>query len=125
MDLSPFMIAIFDDVQIVLKIFLFMMLYNFGRNHLGNSPLAVIVILVFGFFMLFVFWPLFGTLYLLYILFMLGISQVIIDYIFVMPQVDESPMSSGADMAARMRASGKTRQSLAGKMIHPPKGGGG
>ena len=123
LQLGDILTGAFGDVQIILKIFLFMMIYNFGRNHLGNSVLAVMVILVFGFFILFVFWPLFGTLYLLYTLFMLGISQIIIDYIFVMPQVAESPVSSGADIANRMHQVAKTGGSLAGKMLHPPRVG--
>lgn len=98
----------FADVQIILKIFTFMAIYSFARNHIGGGPLAVIVILVMSFFVLFVLWPLFGTLYLLYMLGMMGLCSILIDFFFVTGTgaagAEEGPVSSGVDIARRMMA---------------------
>ena len=97
------------DFSFVLKIFVFMTIYQFAKNHVGGGPMGIAVILIFSWFVLFVFWPLFGTLYLLYMLGMIGIGGVIIDFFFVAPRAGEgggehasSPVSSGADLAKRM-----------------------
>lgn len=100
------------DFSFVLKIFVFMAIYQFAKNHVGGGTMGIAVIMIFSWFVLFVFWPLFGTLYLLYMLGMVGIGGVIIDFFFVAPRAGEeqgSPVSSGADLAKRMMQMKKLR----------------
>jgi len=92
------------DLQTVLKIFVFMSIYSFARNHIGGGPITMGVIIILSFLVLFVFWPLFGTLYLLYMLGMMGLCGVLIDFFFVTAggPPEGAPVSSGADLMKRM-----------------------
>ena len=97
------------DVQLILKIFTFMAIYQFARNHVGGGTLSIAVIMILSFFILFVAWPLFGTIYLLYMAFIMGAGGVLIDFFFVTGSGgggggggEYTPVSSGADVAKRM-----------------------
>ena len=111
------------DFTFVLKIFVFMAIFSFAKNHVGGGPIAIAVILIFSYFVLFVFWPLFGTLYLLYMLGMIGLAGVFIDFFFVVPGGPAaqgqklSQMTSGVDVAKRMAMMQRARR--------PPMGPGG
>lgn len=101
-----FFLNLASDFTLIMKIFVFMSIINFVKNHVGENLLAILVTIVFSWYALFVAFPLFGTLYLLYILLTLGIAGVIIDYFFVSGSSgappEGSPVSSGADIASRM-----------------------
>jgi hypothetical protein len=114
----------FGDMQLILKIFTFMAIYSFARNHVGGGALAIAVILILSFFVLFVAWPLFGTIYLLYMVFILGAGGVLIDFFFVTGSSgggggSMSPVSSGADVAKRMVA---MRMAQGAARPRPPPG---
>ena len=97
----------FADMNMVIKIFALLAIISFVKNHLGTSPLGIIVIVGFSYFILFDIWKLFGTIYVLYMVLMFGISGIIIDFFFVTSgggvpsQGGEAPLSSGADLASR------------------------
>jgi len=93
------------DMVLVLKIFIMLTVIAFVTQHLGKGPLAVGVILVVAWFILFnnFFW-FFGGAYMLYMFLMLGFGAVLVDFFFVNPHgsgAPDSPMSSGKDFAAR------------------------
>lgn len=79
----------FGDLQFVLKIFVFLAILNFAKNHLGNSTMTLVVVGLFSYLILFAFWPIFGTIYILYVLLSLGIGAFFVDFFFV------SQMSGG------------------------------
>ncbi|HLC92100.1 MAG TPA: hypothetical protein VJH23_00130 [archaeon] len=100
---------IFNDFNLIIKIFVLMTLASWVRNHLGDSPLSWILIGGLGYFILFDGWAIFGPIYLLYMLLGFGVSSVIIDFFFVgggsppAPEEGmESPVSSGVDIMKRM-----------------------
>lgn len=112
----------FADFDLVLKIFVLMTIINFVRNHVAHSGLALIVTAVFSFFVLFVAWPLFGSAFLLYSLFMMGIGSILVDFFFVSGGMmgggqaeahAHGPVSSGADFSHRGKAMGGAH-----KMLH-------
>ncbi len=101
---------IFNDFNLIIKIFVLMTLASWVKNHLGDSPLTWILIGGLGYFILFDGWAIFGPIYLLYMLLGFGVSSIIIDFFFVgggggPPQGEEgmeSPVSSGIDIMKRM-----------------------
>ncbi len=116
------------DANIVIKIFAFLTIASFMKNHLGTSPMAVVAMAGVGWFILFEFWAFFGGLFVLYLLLLFGVSGVLIDFFFVMPSGQpqggqgpeeiihgkpgggdsprwKSPVNSGADVARRMKQS--------------------
>jgi len=113
---------LFNDFNLILKLFVLMSIYSFAKNHLGNNFLAIIIVGAFAFFIFFSgLWPILGGIYLLYMLLTFGIAGIMIDYFFVgggqtAGGGDESPVSSGADVAKRM-ASQRARQGPAQKRV--------
>lgn len=73
----------FSDFTIVLKIIVFLAILNFARNHLGNSPTSLLVVAIFSYFVLFLYWEVFGGMYLLYTLLAMGLGGVLVDFFFV------------------------------------------
>ncbi len=72
-----------SDFELVMKIIVLMAILNFARNHLGNSPTSLLVVAIFSYFVLFMFWPFFGTMWLLYSLLAMGLGGVLVDFFFV------------------------------------------
>ncbi len=98
-----------NDLQLIIKIFVLLTIISFIRNHVENKPAQVVLILFIGWFVLFDAWMFFGSVYVLYMLLMFGISTLMIDFFFVTAGGSkggkgmESPVSSGVDLAARTR----------------------
>lgn len=109
MDLNfLFIMELFNDFNFILKIFVMMALVNFVRVHISNSAIAIMVTIVAGWFIFFQLWPLFGTIYLLFSILLIGIAQILTDFFFVLPQAGaqqepSGPVSSGADVASRRK----------------------
>lgn len=100
----------FADMNLVIKIFVLMTIVSFVKNHLGTGPLGIVVILGMGWFILFDGWKIFGTIYVLYMILVFGVSGVLIDFFFVSQMggggavqagPGSSALSTGADLAAR------------------------
>ncbi len=100
----------FGDLNLVIKIFAWLTLVSWIRNHVGTGPVSWILIIGLTYFVIFNGWMLFGPIYVLYMLLMFGISGIIIDFFFISaggpPQppegIEESPVSSGRDIQDRM-----------------------
>ncbi len=97
----------FGDLNLILKIFVWLTLVSWIRNHVGTGPVSWILIIGLTYFVIFNGWQLFGPIYVLYMLLMFGISGIIIDFFFIsaggQPQPTdvegmESPISSGVDL---------------------------
>jgi len=102
----------FADMNLVIKIFALLTMVSFVKNRLGTSPLAIILMIGLFFFIFFDFWRVFGTIYVLYMLLMFGVSGIMIDLFFVTQMggggavqggPSSSALSTGADLASRSR----------------------
>lgn len=102
---------IWNDFQLIIKIFVLMTIISFVRNHLGTGPLSWVVIGGFFFFIFGDLWKLFGTIYVMYMLLVFGVAAIFIDFFFVTGGFgggkQESPVSSGADLLKRRAMMGR------------------
>ena len=92
------------DMIFVLKIFVVMTIIAFVTQHLGKGPLAILVIVVLSWFIVFDYFRFFGGVYVLYMFVTLGFSGILIDFFFVNPgsgQPNEGGISNGKDFMAR------------------------
>lgn len=114
-----FFTELFSDFNLIIKIFVFMTLVNWVRNHMGTGAVSWILIGGLGYFILLDGWAIFGPIYILYTLLMFGVSSIIIDFFFVgagSPQpvevegLEESPVSSGVDIMNRMHQQHRAAQ---------------
>ncbi len=101
-----YLTELYNDFQLMLKILVLITVANFARNHLGRGALSWIVIAGFAFFIFSDLWRLFGTLYVIYLLLIFGISGVLIDFFFLGGMRGgggevQQPISHGADLAKR------------------------
>jgi hypothetical protein len=118
---------ILTDYVLALKIFVFITIISFVRNHVGQGPLAIVVAAAISYLVLFQFWAAFGTLYLLYLLLMIGISGILIDFFFVSQmggRGEVNPVDSGKDLATRQQNIQRWRQQQAAQVgakmhVHP------
>jgi cellulose synthase/poly-beta-1,6-N-acetylglucosamine synthase-like glycosyltransferase len=103
-----FFTEMFNDFNLIVKIFALLTIASFVRNRLGTSPIGLIAIGALTFFILFDFWKFFGPIYILYILLTFGISGMIVDFFFISagqgPEEQKgpnSPISAGTDLLAK------------------------
>lgn len=111
---------IWNDFHVILKIFVIMTIYSWTKNHLGNSMLSWIVFGAVTFFVVFDLWTFFGTIYIMWMLLMFGISQIIIDFFFVTPRPEremESPVGHGGDIGARRQQIARQQQGFAQRFL--------
>ncbi len=112
---------IWNDFNLILKIFVIMTIYSWVKNHMGNSAVGTIVFAAVTFFVVFDMWKLFGSIYLMWMLLMFGISQIIIDFFFVTPhgqkQELESPVGGGSDVLKRRQDLGHMQHAFAQKFM--------
>jgi hypothetical protein len=73
----------FTDFSFVLKIFFLLFIITFVRTRITHNFLALSIITILAIFLIFFYWPVFGTAYLFYILLTIGISGVLVDIFFV------------------------------------------
>ncbi len=116
----PFLFSLgelFSDMNMVLKIFVLMAIFAYVTQHLGKGPLAILVIIGMGYFILFDYWKFFGGIYVLYVLVLLGVGGILIDFMFITPSAHGNPtegatgqISSGRDFMARNAMMEKARR---------------
>lgn len=110
---------LFSDMNFVLKIFVLMTIVSYVSQHLGKGPLALIIIAVIA-WMIFSNFAIFGSIYVLYMLVLFGVTQILMDFFILAPQammeqnmqkggeVENQP--NGADMRDRQRKMMDMRQ---------------
>lgn len=76
-------LSFFEDFSFVLKIFFLLFIITFVRTRITHNFLALSIITILAIFLIFFYWPVFGTAYLFYILLSIGISGVLVDIFFV------------------------------------------
>jgi len=114
------------DATIVLKIFVLLTIISFFLNHLGKTPISIVLIIGVSYFVLFDLWVLFGGIYIIWMLLLFGVTGIIIDFFFVgafSGQQEEKPISSGADLLKRQAATEAARRSMATQYQRRFRGG--
>jgi hypothetical protein len=100
------------DMSTVLKIFVLLAIFGFVTQHIGKGPLAILIILGMSYFIIFDYWKFFGGVYVLYMLVVMGIGGILIDFMFISPSAQgkqEGPISHGMDFKNRQAAYQKMR----------------
>lgn len=99
------------DANLVLKIFALLGIASFFLQNLGKTPLAIILIVGVSYFVLFDLWVVFGSIYILWMMIMLGFTNLVVDFFFVGAFSGNqggggtpSPIGSGNDLARRQQA---------------------
>lgn len=102
---------LFGDLTFVLKIFTLLAIFSFVTQHMGKGTISVIIMIVMGWFILFDHFLIFGGIYVLYMMMVLGFSGTIIDFFFVNQQSgagggEKHPgaPNAGKDVMARQNA---------------------
>lgn len=108
---------IWGDFNLVIKIFVLMTIYSWVRNHIENNVLGTVIFFAVTIFVFFEgMWAFFGGIYIFWMLLMLGVSQIVIDFFFISPQPGQemgSPVDNGKDIAQRQQQSAQMRQNFA------------
>ena len=76
-------LSFFEDFAFISKIFFLLFIITFVRTRITHNFLALSLITVLAIFLIFFYWPIFGTAYLFYILLTIGVSGVLVDIFFV------------------------------------------
>ncbi len=100
--IQPFLLFIdelFSDMTLVLKLFVLMTIVSYVTQHLGKGPLALLLIIVLSWFIIFDYFYVFGGIYILYMLVLFGITQLMMDFFILAPQaMMEQQMQGGEDL---------------------------
>lgn len=86
-----FLDGLINDMMLVLKIFVILTIISYVVQHLGKGPLAIIIIALMSWFILFDQFMIFGGIYLLYMMAIFGGVGILMDFFIVGPQI----MASG------------------------------
>jgi len=97
--LLPFVLfldGLLDDMTLVLKIFVLLTIVSYVTQHLGKGPIAILIIVVLSYFIIFDYFYIFGGIYVLYMLVLFGVSQLLMDFFILAPQaMMEQSMGGG------------------------------
>ena len=100
--LVPFLMLfddLFGDMTLVLKIFVLLTIISYVTQHLGKGPLALMVIAVLSYFIIFDYFMWFGGIYVLYMLVLFGVTQLLMDFFILAPQAAmEKNMGGGEEI---------------------------
>jgi len=72
-----------SDITLALKIFVLIAIVSFIKTNMGTGPFAVILMAIACYFVIFDQWKLFGGIYILYVLFFMGLGHLMVDFFFV------------------------------------------
>jgi len=100
--LLPFLLLfdeLFSDMTLVLKIFVLLTIISYVTQHLGKGPLALMLIAVLSWFIIFDYFMLFGGIYVLFMILVLGGTQILMDIFILAPQAAmEQSMGGGGEV---------------------------
>jgi len=98
----PFLLFLDDflgDMTFVLKIFVLLTIVSYVTQHLGKGPIAIILIIVLSYFIIFDYFIYFGGIYILYMLVMFGVTQLLMDFFILAPQAAMEQSMGGEEPA--------------------------
>jgi hypothetical protein len=112
-----FLDGLFPDMVLVLKVFTLMAIISYITNHLGKGPIAILLIAVFSWFIIFDYFAFFGGIYILYMLLVFGLTGVIIDIFFITPQGGHGAQAPGMGETGEPISSGQ--EFVEKRTMHP------
>ena len=72
----------FDLIMLGFKVVLLLFIVGWVRNHLGGGLVAAVVIIIIGWFVFFEYFFIFGPMFVVYLVLIVGGSSVIMDLAF-------------------------------------------
>ena len=113
-----FLDGLIGDMNIVLKIFVLMTIISYVVQHLGKGPLAILVIAVLSWFIVFDYFYILGGVYVLYMLALFGGVQLLTDFFFV------APNALGGGGGEREEVTGMEMKERQKHLMHMQRGAG-
>ncbi|NMA44848.1 MAG: hypothetical protein GX950_03505 [Candidatus Diapherotrites archaeon] len=99
---------LFGDLTFILKIFVLMAIFSYVMNHVGKGALGIFIFALISWLVIFDYFAIFGSIYILHILLTMGLISVIIDFMFITPGPAPKapgmgePVGSGKDFTTRL-----------------------
>jgi len=78
-----FITEFLSDITLALKIFVLLAIVSFIKSNMGSGVVAVILMALAAYFVLFDQWKILGGIYILYIMFFMGVGHLMVDFFFV------------------------------------------
>ena len=82
-NMNSIFLGFFEDFSFVIKIAFIVFLVVFVKQRITKNWLAITAIVVACVILIFFYWPLIGSAYVLYVLITIGIGSVLVDTFFV------------------------------------------
>ncbi|MFA5930872.1 MAG: hypothetical protein WC821_01010 [archaeon] len=95
-----FLDGLLADMTLVLKIFVLLTIISYVTQHMGKGPVALMVIAVLSYFIIFDYFMIFGGIYILYMLVLFGVTQLLMDFFILAPQaaMEQSMEGGGGEL---------------------------
>ena len=81
--MSNIYLNFFQDFDFILQLFLILTIIAFIKRRVTHNTLALVMISIGVIVMIFLFWPIFKTGYILYILLSVGVAGIFVDFFFI------------------------------------------
>ncbi|HNW05700.1 MAG TPA: hypothetical protein PK655_02940 [archaeon] len=91
-------LGFFSDMSFLLKLAFIIFIIIFVRERITKNWLAITAIVIVCIVLVFFYWPVFGSIYVIYILITIGIGSVLVDTFFVTMQEGHGGGTSPEDM---------------------------
>jgi hypothetical protein len=94
-------LGFFSDMSFLLKLAFIIFIIIFVRERITKNWLAITAIVLVCIVLVFFYWPVFGSIYVIYILITIGIGSVLVDTFFVTMQEGHGGGTSPEDIVGR------------------------
>ncbi|HRS42555.1 MAG TPA: hypothetical protein P5530_01600 [Candidatus Diapherotrites archaeon] len=94
-------LGFFSDMSFLLKLAFIIFIIIFVRERITKNWLAITAIVIVCIVLVFFYWPVFGSIYVIYILITIGIGSVLVDTFFVTMQEGHGGGTSPEDIVGR------------------------
>jgi len=81
--MDPIILGFFEDFSFILKLAFIIFVVVFVKERITKNWLAITAIVAICIVLIFFYWPVFGSMYVIYILISIGIGSVLVDTFFV------------------------------------------
>jgi len=100
--MNPIILNFFDDFNFVFKVAFIVFVVVFVKQRITKNWLAITAIVIICIILIFFYWPLIGSAYVLYILITIGVGGVLVDTFFVTMSEGHSAQQKGAPSPRQM-----------------------
>jgi hypothetical protein len=95
-------LGFFEDMSFLLKLAFIIFIIIFVRERITKNWLAITAIVIFCLLLVFKYWHIFGSIYVVYILITIGIGGVLVDTFFVTMQEGQPKHKGGGPSPQQM-----------------------